>query len=273
MPARSKRIWRRRFIRAILCLLLGAVTTVGVAWGCVLLGEPPRLLHEVSVQRERAEIICREFGAGPWCIRWVEKTGSFDSFREHTRLHTRRAYGRGDFEALGDAAAAMPDVMSGTTWQQTALAQRMLAGGWGRLPEADGVHRCIAAGWPLRSMWGWLVARPDPVRRCGLLGTTWMTGASDAPDIPLIPILPGFLLDTLFYAAPWWLILITPGALKRSRRRRRGRCIHCGYDLAGLPAGTVSGGTVLRTVTGTDSAEQQDTARRAVPPTCPECGT
>jgi hypothetical protein len=71
------------------------------------------------------------------------------------------------------------------------------------------------------------------------------------------PIVSGLALDTLFYAVPWWLIFVTPGAIRRWRRRRRGRCAGCGYDLAGL---VVDNG--VRTCPECGGI---DRARRAVP--------
>ena len=50
----------------------------------------------------------------------------------------------------------------------------------------------------------------------------------------------GFLdsLQEQFGAAPWWVILVTPGAVRHWHRHKRGWCVNCGYDLAGLEAGT-----------------------------------
>ena len=48
---------------------------------------------------------------------------------------------------------------------------------------------------------------------------------------PLRPIWPGFAVNTLFYAAILWLVMLGPFALRRLIRRRRGLCPACGYDL------------------------------------------
>jgi hypothetical protein len=52
--------------------------------------------------------------------------------------------------------------------------------------------------------------------------------------LPLRPIWPGFLFNTLIYAAALWGLLFTPGVLRRTVRRRRGRCTRCAYDLRGI---------------------------------------
>ncbi len=61
--------------------------------------------------------------------------------------------------------------------------------------------------------------------------------------LPLRPIWPGFAINTLFYAAILWPLILGPFALRRLIRRRRGLCPACGYDL-----------------------------RHAVHEACPECG-
>ena len=57
----------------------------------------------------------------------------------------------------------------------------------------------------------------------------------DMKDVPCIPLFPGLLANTAIYGSAWWLLLFTPGAVKRWRRRRKGCCIKCGYDLQGSP--------------------------------------
>ena len=50
--------------------------------------------------------------------------------------------------------------------------------------------------------------------------------------IPYRPIWPGFALNTLFYAAVFW-IPFAPFVLRRILRRRHAACLQCGYDLRG----------------------------------------
>ena len=54
--------------------------------------------------------------------------------------------------------------------------------------------------------------------------------------LPIVPFVPGFLADVLFYAWTSWLILFGPFTVRGQLRRRHGRCVRCGYDLAGLEA-------------------------------------
>jgi hypothetical protein len=50
--------------------------------------------------------------------------------------------------------------------------------------------------------------------------------------------MPGFALNTLFYAALAWLLCWRiPILIRRHRRRIRGLCVKCAYDRAGLAPG------------------------------------
>ncbi len=60
----------------------------------------------------------------------------------------------------------------------------------------------------------------------------------DQTMLPYYPVIPGFAADTALYAGVWWALLFGPGATRRSRRRRRGLCPRCAYDLKGLAPGS-----------------------------------
>ncbi len=62
--------------------------------------------------------------------------------------------------------------------------------------------------------------------------------------LPLRPLWPGFAIGTLLFGLAAWLLLESPGHLRRGLRALNGRCVRCGYDL-----------------------------RRARGGCCPECGT
>ena len=57
---------------------------------------------------------------------------------------------------------------------------------------------------------------------------------------PTRPLWPGFAVNSLLYAALWWIVLVLFAWLIRfirrwpaRRREKRGRCPACGYDLRG----------------------------------------
>jgi hypothetical protein len=126
--------------------------------------------------------------------------------------------------------------------------------GWAHIPEPiSGEHYEIVdgRGWPLRALAYRFHGRGHGATTTGDVAggialQPWATGAwYDPRALPLMPIWPGLIVDTLAFASLSALVLDAAPALRRARRMRQGRCITCGYDLAG----TASGGR------------------------CPECGT
>jgi hypothetical protein len=68
----------------------------------------------------------------------------------------------------------------------------------------------------------------------GLAVPAWMSSPTSGNVAPIRPIPLGFALDTLLYAAVVWVVLLGFPAVRNFRRARRGWCVKCGYDLAGL---------------------------------------
>lgn len=94
---------------------------------------------------------------------------------------------------------------------------------------------------------------PLPGNRMRTLGER-SYGPSAPCTLPLRPLPLGFLLDTLLFAAGWYALLFLHSALRRTLRRRRNQCPHCGYSRGGISSetpcpecGTVR--TIPRTVT------------------------
>jgi hypothetical protein len=90
----------------------------------------------------------------------------------------------------------------------------------------------VSAGWPARSMWRGIACATHASSISLRLQT------SDV-HLPLSPIFPGFLINTLFYAALLWLLFLAPFTARRMIRRRRGLCEKCAY-----PVGTWGGSSV-----------------------------
>jgi hypothetical protein len=126
-------------------------------------------------------------------------------------------------------------------------------------------ERCIA-GWPMRCVTGHvefgtdtsdapyaqvhgIALVEDPFSSWDPYGPT-----DDASFLGCSPIWSGLLFNTALYGGGLWLFWLTPGIIRRTVRRRRGRCMRCGYDLRG----------------GRDRASGPPPPRPAT--VCPECG-
>ena len=105
---------------------------------------------------------------------------------------------------------------------------------------------CHHFGWPVRSL------RAEKWEHVGPLGgteahptvTTWHNGCPSPIGlkfVPLQPLWPGFAINTIFYAAILWLLFVTPGAVRRTIRRRRGLCPACAYPIGVSPICTECG--------------------------------
>ena len=99
----------------------------------------------------------------------------------------------------------------------------------------------------------------------------WAIDTGTFPDssmpraLPLRPILPGFIINTLFYAAVWFVLIFGWRAHLRLVRRWQGYCPMCKYDLRGhgyhhAPRG--AGGHSSHTECGGTTSGAG----------CPECG-
>lgn len=56
-------------------------------------------------------------------------------------------------------------------------------------------------------------------------------------DVPTRPIWPGLIVNTLLMGVVSTALVFGPGVVRRRRRIAQGRCLACGYDLRGGPAG------------------------------------
>lgn len=126
---------------------------------------------------------------------------------------------------------------------------------WG--PEALDRHQSVnvvQAGWPLPTLQseelivvsGWKAngsgMNLGPVVRRAALWNVTLPGApastreSDpAPFIPLRPVLPGMVVNTLVIGALIASARWSCSAVVVARRRSRGQCIRCGYEVKDLP--------------------------------------
>ena len=199
MTARAPRRRVRFAIVAVVCLLLGAVTTVGVAWGAA---QPDRLVPEV--------------------ITLVADLPPASDLFEQPVFSRRTPLSRA--------------IVAGATWEHAAQPMdpwlgadgydlaRMLDAGW-PLVAVRSVRVYPWLGTPTPSnAWTFLSWHE------GLAAPAWWQGGQDC--LPIQPIWPGFAIDTGLYAFAWYLVIVTPFAIIRTGLRRfrvsRGMCGSCG---------------------------------------------
>jgi len=163
-------------IRILALLILGVVTTVGVAWGL----------------------------AAGFVPLWLTVDRDIDGIPDGISCGNNR---------WGRSATLTDSEISEVTVRVGAPALSLSAKEW--------------CGWPHSEEF---IVRRDsfrtPFERESMLGPVPMC-------LPLRPIFPGFLVNTLFYAAIWFGIFFGVATLRRFVRKKRGRCVKCSYDLRG----------------------------------------
>lgn len=210
--------------RVLIPLVLGILTTLGVAWALTLDIHGGRALMRLATAAQTP--------GGPQTV-----------FR-------REAFG-----TLALSAAVSWYVPSGTPEQWGPVED--VAPGWARpellawSPPGTGAARAIiATGWPMLSMWSSYDEQPSAgywwfKARNGLVigHAAAMPNYSEllSPRERVLPtrlVWHGFAVSTVFWSLLWSALLFGPGvALRRLRARRRARrnlCTRCGYSRAGL---------------------------------------
>ena len=243
---------RSLIIRLGLCLLLGAATSWIVAWGLATaewagwvkpgessssfsftIDEP--YLVDLSRSVYRFETI------ETWGLARLDAGGSTGQWAKNkadqwlTREEQRRA-DQPDAPLVrlqttvvpGPARAGQPTVrFQGTGLPSIAASANAVL-----------IHR-TSVGWPKRSISRAETTETATGTRMQFFNWTtisrmvdgWQGRVSIPLELPLRPIWPGLLLNTTFYGALWALPLFGLPLVKQSRRRRKGRCPRCNYDL------------------------------------------
>lgn len=219
------RRWVTRWV--VVPLVLGAVTCVGVAWGIAawMPQEGWPYTADVWVQQPNFTLHAEEFRVvGAVRRSWNPASGRI-------RLEVI------DLPRGGWPLGALA-VDATSTWR---VLSRVSAG----TQECSLLGLEHATGWPMHAAW-YEVHIPLAANGRGEVSggitiddlTYQYAGWVDAHMIralPLRPIWIGIVIDTLFYAGVWEAALGGVRAARRWRRRRRGLCAACAYELAGVP--------------------------------------
>lgn len=208
---RRKRTGRQRLLGAtVLCVGLGVVTTVTIAWASSLAPWRGRG-SSVAVQTSDGNLVVI---APLYCGEWVTPEHFLfpglipNDRREIGGLGWWRFAGFFEDEFYPAAVAA-----EARGWPMLCLAQAFIVES-----ENDAVGSVE---------WGLPMSLKSRFGRTGQLSA------------PYRPLFPGFLVNTAAFTACWFLVVpwCGPRLVRDHIRRRRGRCPSCGYDLRGCFAG------------------------------------
>jgi len=244
---------RRWMTRILICLILGAITTVAVAWACAAWAPVAPIVNTYPVFHGTYII-------GPA----VDDEPGSDLFMAAVQYET---IGRSRLvwvHGAGNHRAGMitRSPSGGLVIGLDGRAERVNANPvwWSRVqppdmsdnenvpPRMTSFILEDATGWPFRALTSQAIAQrwrqwDRTSSSDGIVLKSESTPTSGwANDntrmLPLRPIAFGFLADVIIFAAFWFALFLLRPEVRRYNRRLRGQCIMCGYDLRGdLAAG------------------------------------
>jgi hypothetical protein len=233
---------RTWLFRIVICLLLGVITTVAVAWGLAIVRWPrfpeTPTYHGDAVNdttEARTEtVVFERFGSTFAMVARLEASSPDQIAAWHESVRTR-----------GAIDTHLP------YWAERI--RTFQVGAVGNPPVRRGMREMWATGWPWRALYleatdvGNTGYPPMTFTGFFLIGDhPFLDRAADPwsgpNELPLLPIIPGFLCNTLFYAATFGVLFLSAGSLKRWNRTRRGLCPKCAHDLRRNPEGPSVGG-------------------------------
>ena len=211
-----------------LCVLLGAVTTVAVAWGCAAFVDPFATVQP-NPRKSGGSVgndihsgwlvgVHEAFGAKRIRSEWVDKS-------VHPSLIFPETY-------FGPAEPFIPD------WAPFLLPTVDAPDELRHLRVAD------ARGWPFLAMFSEMALDDNrgrgnkaPTITNGIVinknALTLPSPESSVRLLPLAIIWSGFLFNTTLFGLLWFGMLKFSSVYRKTSRSRKGLCIKCKYDLRG----------------------------------------
>lgn len=246
--------------RIALCIVLGALTSWAVAWGLAFgawtgwFRDPrwPTASGEFSFSTRGPHVYTRSgwrtrcHTMQAWWVTRLDRDDDYHSLWAQARLATWT--GR---EWQPPQGAEMPFFPHGSPGLpppkhcDDIFSEFDRAGLAGLLDDSTSIIiECYGTGWPSPCLWRALVEVDGSSTKTprwtwnidGLQAESSWNGILEPLQLPLRPIWPGLLVNTAFYAALWSLPLSALPLLKHRRRKRRGHCPRCNYDLKGALA-------------------------------------
>ena len=204
----------------MLFLILGAITTIAVAWGCAMwVDRGQAKIVEGRTMQGYIWVVRRGSAPGSEFVLWVKTYGDF--------VVAFPGEGNWPPDLIPSWSTISHEINPAGPKRYGFQSQMQDARGWPMLSM-----RCtfICARPPLLLLYGHKVVGGRELPRRTRQGERLSTATLRA--LPYIPIPLGSVVNTLFYATILWLPF-APFQLRRYMRIKRGHCIKCGYDLRG----------------------------------------
>lgn len=229
-------------LRAVLCLVLGALTTVGVAWGAALRGVP-----RGSTQGVESSAIWID----PDLNLAITLEGQEASSLADACTLTLLTLDRELADARPSHGTLVRHSSHSFSGSRESIVIPRVPGSWHPPQDVDCERHEFQFGWPNRALWAaqdwnasacmrshradvWVLQVresrrfPEPFA----YGNAWDAGEL---SVPLGVIPTGFAVDTAFHASAWILLFSILSFARGRLRIRNNHCLRCGYRRAGIP--------------------------------------
>ena len=215
---------RRRLLIVVIFLLAGAVVNVGVAWGCAWgCARLPHLDWTSIATANDLDWIYLGMTRGPF-VREGWKDSEAKAFFDSTLVPPSDVK-----KGVLVGFLASPELSQGGYFSRHGIGHDFYTALF-----SHASYTTVLVGWPVRSVWG---RQRSVTKKTGIVQVGNPIRPANPVMIPYFPIWPGFLANTLFYAALLWPLICGPFALRRLLRRflrvrrglRRGLCPKCAY--------------------------------------------
>ncbi len=211
-----------RWARAMLCVVLGLITTLALAWYPYLRhwkpGPPTGATNALTVLRDDGYALANR----------AERIGDVTlRVRRDSWLKTTYWMNEGVFPLGPIERGRVP-----RRWQDV-LAPAEVEDG---RPVVE--YQTEMSGWPLRCVRaGHIETRPQAA--ISLVPRPWgafeLTSRGQTIWVPIAVRRRNFAFNAVVHSLIWACLFFGPGLIRLGIRARRGRCVACGYDLAETP--------------------------------------
>lgn len=231
---------KRLLTRILICLILGTIINIAVAWGCAaLLSTPPVVANSGWSWRH---------GAG-----YYEMFASSDAFQSDWGLVDVTGTSFISRTKQIAAASELENDVPGSVLQLLGFGNGNFPPDYYRMSSVRGF------GWPFQSFARSTFERGTRAIHGGWASTGQSTQytmeVSSKTSLPLYPMWSAFCANALIYAISLFLMIASYQAVKRWLRSRPGHCPKCNYDLRGdLSVGCPECGWRRETSTPTNSS-------------------
>jgi len=207
----------RQLFKLAWFLILGAIVNVAVAWGCAWPESDQLGLRFPSLAFASSILEATEVEVGHFVKVGWSRTNDSDRFIYKVNIvqETYPGYAQQYYYETNEPRPGI---------NFTRHLQRN---------EAFAVH--VQAGWPLWCLEGDVWFTTYPYNSECIQDPIGIVKVGDNHLLPIRIVWRGIAINTIFYAALLWLLTLGPFTARRMIRRKRGRCIKCGYDLRGTP--------------------------------------